>query len=270
VISRRSVLGLPGVLAAQSILEIPPAAPGAHIAYGGDEFQFGELYLPEGEGPHPVAIVIHGGYWRARYDLRHIGHFCAALAKAGMAAWSLEYRRLGNEGGGYPGTLDDVHAGAAHLKKIAKERPLDLNRVVATGHSAGGQLVLWLAKQAAIPLRGVVPLAPVADLRRAWELKLSGNVVADFLGGSPTEVPDRYRAASPIEMVPLKVRQHVIHGDRDDVVPIALSTAYVAAAQKSGDDCTLTKPEGAGHFELIDPRSTAWNDVRGAIRKLVE
>jgi acetyl esterase/lipase len=217
-----------------------------------------------------VATVIHGGYWRARYDLRHIGHFCAALAKSGMAAWSLEYRRLGNSGGGFPGTLEDVRAGAAHLEKIARERSLDMKRVVATGHSAGGQLVLWLAKQKAIPLRGVVPLAPVADLRRAWELKLSTSVVADFLGGSPGEVPERYRAASPIEMLPLGLRQRVVHGDRDEVVPVAMSRGYVTAARKSGDDCALAEPEGAGHFELIDPRTEAWGQVRDAIWKLVE
>jgi len=267
VISRRALLGIPGALAAQSILDIPAAAPGVHLAYGTNEFQFGELHLPEGRGPHPVAIVIHGGYWRARYDLRHLGHFCAALAKAGMAAWSLEYRRLGNEGGGFPGTLEDVRAGAAFLSRIAKD--LDMGRVVATGHSAGGQLVLWLAKQRVLPLRGVVPLAPVADLRRAWELKLSSNVVADFLGGSPGEVPDRYRRASPIEMVPLGVRQRVIHGDRDDVVPLSISREFIAAARRSGDDATLTEVAGAGHFELIDPRTEAWGRVRDTIEKLL-
>lgn len=263
------LLGVPAAMAAQSILEIPPAPPGIHIAYGGDEFQFGELYAPAEPGPHPVAIVIHGGYWRARYDLRHIGHFCAALAKSGMAAWSLEYRRLGNAGGGFPGTMDDVRAGAAHLEKIAKERALDMKRVIATGHSAGGQLVLWLAKQRVVPLKGVVPLAPVADLKRAWELKLSSNVVGDFLGGSPAEAPDRYRAASPIEMVPMGVRQRVLHGARDEVVPIEISRAYVAAARKSGDDATLTEPLEAGHFELIDPRTAAWRQVRDTMEKLL-
>ena len=269
MISRRLVLGMPLGLIAQSILDIPAAPPGIHVAYGGDEFQFGELYLPEGKGPHAVAIVIHGGYWRARYDLRHIGHFCVGLAKAGIAAWCLEYRRLGNAGGGFPGTFDDVRAGAAHLEKVASERNLDMKRVVATGHSAGGHLVLWLAKQRVVALRGVVPLAPVADLKRAWELKLSSNVVAEFLGGSPAEVPDRYRASSPIEMVPMGVRQRVIHGDRDDEVPIEISRRYVAAARKSGDDCTLTEPAGAGHFELIDPRTAAWEQVRDTIEKLL-
>ena len=259
------LFGVPFGLAAQSILEIPAAPPGLHIAYGGGAFQFGELYLPEGKGPHPVAIVIHGGYWRARYDLRHIGHFCAALAQEGVAAWSLEYRRIGNPGGGFPGTFDDVRAGAAHLEKIAKERALDLRRVIATGHSAGGHLALWLAKQGVAPMRGVVPLAPVADLRKAWDLKLSSNVVEDFLGGSPSEVPERYRASSPMEMIPLKAKQRVIHGDRDDVVPISMTRGYVKAARMSGDDATLTEPRGAGHFELIDPRTAAWDQVRDTI-----
>ena len=269
MISRRVLLGLPLGLAAQSILEIPAAPPGLRIAYGQGEFQFGELYLPEGKGPHPVAIVIHGGYWRARYDLRHIGHFCVGLAKSGIAAWSLEYRRLGNAGGGFPGTFDDVREGARRLEKMAKERSLDLKRVVATGHSAGGHLVLWLAKQEALPLKGVVPLAPVSDLRRAWELKLSSNVAEEFLGGTPVQVGERYRAASPIEMVPLGVRQRVIHGDRDDVVPVAMSRTYVAAARASGDVCTLTEPAGAGHFELIDPRAAVWGQVRDTIMGLL-
>jgi acetyl esterase/lipase len=259
------LFGLPAALAAQSILEIPEAPPGLRLAYGHNEFQFGELYLPEGKGPHPVAIVSHGGYWRARYDLRHIGHFCLGLSKSGIAAWSLEYRRLGNEGGGFPGTFDDVRAGAAYLTRIAKEQRLDTGRVVATGHSAGGHLALWLAKQGAVPLKGVVPLAPVSDLRGAWELKLSGNVVEEFLGGSPTQVGERYRIASPMEMLPMGVKQRVIHGDRDDVVPMAMSRAYVAAARSRGDDATLTEADGAGHFELIDPRTSAWAQVRDTI-----
>lgn len=266
--TRRAFFAAPLSLVAQSILDVPPPRPGVRIAYGNGEFQFGELRLPAGAGPHPVAIVIHGGYWRARYDLAHIGHFCEALARAGVATWSLEYRRVGNAGGGWPGTFDDVRAGAAHLRIIAAARSLDLKRVVAVGHSAGGQLALWLAKQNAIALCGVAPLAPVADLRRAWELKLSNNAVAALLGGSPQEVPERYRAASPVELVPLGVPQRVLHGAMDDVVPIELSRRYVAAAKKAGDDSKLIEVAGAGHFELIDPRSDAWPVVKKAVLDL--
>ena len=261
-------LAVPPGLDAQNILEIPPAPPGERIAYGPGDFQFGELRVPAAGGPYPALIVIHGGYWRARYDLAHIGHLCVAFTKLGFATWSLEYRRIGNPGGGYPGTLDDVRTGAAHLSKIAAQRSLDLKRVVATGHSAGGQLVLWLAKQNAIALRGVVALAPVADLRRAWELKLSNSVVAELLGGSPARFPDRYSAASPVELVPLGVPQRVLHGLNDDVVPIELSRRFVAAARKAGDDSKLIEVAGAGHFELIDPRSRAWPSVNGAVLEL--
>src|SRR5579864_9035178 len=255
--TRRQVVALTPMLGyAQSILDLAPPAAGERIAYGADENQFGELRVPEGEGPHPVAVVIHGGYWRAQYDLKHIGHLCVALNRAGIATWSLEYRRLGNRGGGWPGTFDDVRAGAALLQKMAKARGIDMRRAIGLGHSAGGQLVLWLAKQKAIGLRGVVALAPVADLRRAWELKLSANVVEEFLGGSPERVAARYRAASPIEMVPLGVKTRVIHGEADAVVPVSISRVYVAAAKKAGDDAELTEPKGADHFELIDPIST--------------
>jgi acetyl esterase/lipase len=248
-------------------LASPPADE--RVPYGPDAQQFGELRVPPGSGPHPVAIVIHGGYWRARYDLTEVGRLCEAVTRHGLATWNLEYRRIGNPGGGWPGTLDDVRTGAAHLEKIAAERSLDLKRVVAMGHSAGGHLVLWLAKQNAIVLRGMVALAPVADLRRAWELKLSETVVADLLGGSPQDLPDLYRSASPIELVPLGVAQRVLHGTNDDVVPLEISRRYVAAAKKSGDDSKLIEVAGAGHFELIDPQSSAWPVVKEAVLELV-
>jgi len=252
-----------------SMQDVPPAPPGTRIAYSRGEFQFGELRVPSGSGPHPVAIVIHGGYWRARYDLTEVEHLCEAVTREGLATWNLEYRRIGNPSGGWPGTLDDVRAGAAHLEKMAAERSLDLKRVVAMGHSAGGHLVLWLAKQNAIALRGIVALAPVADLRRAWELELSETVVADLLGGSPQDLPDRYRSASPIELVPLGVAQRVLHGDNDDVVPLEISRRYVAAAKQSGDDSKLIEVAGAGHFELIDPQSSAWPVVKEAVLELL-
>jgi acetyl esterase/lipase len=243
--TRRVFLSFPAMLAAQNILELPPPPDGEHIGYGPGQFQFGELRVPAGAGPHRVVIVIHGGYWRAAYDLRHTGHLCAAIAAAGMATWSLEYRRLGNRGGGWPGTFDDIRVGAAHLNKIAKEKSLDLTHVVATGHSAGGHLVLWLAKQKAVALRGIV------------------------LGGSPAEQPDRYRLASPPDLLPLGVKQRLIHGQDDNIVPISISRGYVEAARAKGDDATLTEPRGAGHFELIDPRSAAWPVVRDALTSLL-
>jgi acetyl esterase/lipase len=227
----------------QSILELPAPKPGIRFAYGSSEVQFADLRAPAGTGPHPVVLLVHGGYWRARYDLTHLGHLCEALTREGAATWSLEYRRIGDLGGGWPGSFDDVRAGALYLKRIASERSLDLKRVVATGHSAGGQLALWLAKQQALALRGVVPLAAVSDLRRAWELRLSDTAVSEFLGGSPQNFPERYRVASPIEFLPLGLPQRILHGTVDDMVPIAMSRTYATAATRSGDDSKLVETQ---------------------------
>jgi acetyl esterase/lipase len=252
------------------ILDIPPPAADARIPYGTAPQQFGDLRLPKGPGPFPVAIVIHGGYWRSAYSLEHIGHLCAALTRAGVATWSLEYRRIGDPGGGWPGTCDDVLRGAEQLRELEARYPLDLNRVVATGHSAGGQLALWLAAQHKIKLRGVVSLAGVSDLRRAWELGLSGGVVAEFLHGTPQEAPERYRQADPMELLPLGLPQRLLHGTNDDVVPLEISRRYQAAAEAKGDDARLIKLPGAGHFELIDPRSREWTVVENAITDLLK
>ncbi len=252
-----------------SILDLPAPPADARIAYGKAPQQFGDLRLAPGGGSQPVAIVIHGGYWRAAYSLEHIGHVCAALSKAGVATWNLEYRRIGDPGGGWPGTGEDVVAGAEYLKVLAGRYPLDLTRVVAIGHSAGGHLALWLAAQHRISLRGVVALAAVSDLRRGWELRLSNGAVGELLGGSPQDVPERYRQASPIELLPIHLRQRLIHGTADDVVPVEFSRRYQAAAAAAGDDAKLVELAGTGHFELIDPRTAQWRAVQAAVMELL-
>src|ERR1051326_1084116 len=169
------------------IIDAPPPPASQRISYGTDPFQFSDLRLPPRDGPHPVAIMIHGGYWRSIYGLNYLGHVCAALTAAGIATWNVEYRRLGNPGGGWPGTFDDVANAAEHLGAISVQFNLDLTRTIAMGHSAGGQLALWLASQKKL-VTGAISLAGVVDLRRAWELGLSNTVVADLLGGSPDEI----------------------------------------------------------------------------------
>ena len=221
----------------------------------------GELKLPETEGPHPVVVFIHGGFWRAAFDLTHARPLCAALAAAGFAVWSLEYRRLGQPGGGYPGTLDDVREAAAHLHALAGIHPLDLTRVIAAGHSAGGQLALWLAAQDTLKLRGVVSLAGVADLRLGWSLQLSDGVVGEFMGGTPDEVPERYAAASPIELLPMRVPQRIVHGTDDRVVPFVIGERFA----KASGNAELITLEGAGHSQVIDPRSKEWPVVQTSI-----
>ena len=250
----------------REIMTLPPPPYDHKIAYGDDPFQFGYLRLPKSQGPHPVAMVIHGGFWRAAFDLEHSGHMCAALTQAGLATWSLEYRRIGNPGGGWPGTCEDVLRGAAHLRTLAAQYPLNAARVVAIGHSAGGQLALWLAAQKKPRLRGAVSLAGVVDLRRAYELKLSNTVVDDFMGGPPGP---SYQLASPIECLPLGTPTRLIHGDRDDIVPIEISQRFVDAAVKSGDDSKLVTLPGADHFAVIDPRSPEWTIVEKTVLELL-
>jgi acetyl esterase/lipase len=249
-----------------SILDLPPVPRDLREPYGPDPHQFGDLRVPAGAGPFPVAIVIHGGFWRAAYDLEHIGHLCAALKARGVATWSLEYRRIGNRGGGWPGTFDDIAAGFDHLAALRGRFPLDLGRLIAMGHSAGGHLALWLGAQKHAAIRGVVALAAVSDLRRAWELRLSGGVVAELLGGPPEKLGERYRMASPIERLPLGVPQRIVHGMRDDIVPFEMSRRY---AEKAGAEARLVPLERAGHFELIDPRTVEWNVTQNAVTQLL-
>ena len=253
----------------REILSLPAPPADFRIPYGPGEFHFGDLRLPKQDGPHPVVIVIHGGFWRAAYDLLYAGNLAASLTSAGVATWNIEYRRIGQEGGGYPGTLDDAANAAAHLHKIAVAHRLDLKRVAAIGHSAGGQLALWLAaSKRGIALKGAASLAGVVDLRRAWDLHLSNSVVGDFMGGSPAEHPDRYRDASPIQRLPAGIPQRLIHGEADDVVPIEIGERYEKAARSKGDDCQLLRLP-SDHFDIVDPRSKVWPVVSQAILALL-
>jgi acetyl esterase/lipase len=254
----------------REILELPAPAADHRIPYGPADQHFADLRIPAGPGPHPVAIVLHGGFWRCSFQLLYMGHLCQALRRAGIATWNIEYRGIGHQGGAFPGTLQDVAAGASHLADVAEQYCLDLARVIAAGHSAGGHLALWLAtSKRGLPLRGAVSLGGVADLHRAWELQLSNTVVADFMGGSPEQYPERYRAASPIENLPCGIPLRLVHGDADIVVPIAIAERFLAAATEVDDDCRLIRLPGAGHFDVIDPRAREWAHVEQVIRELL-
>jgi acetyl esterase/lipase len=262
---------------ADRIFSVAPPPADARIPYGADPLQFGDLRLPKGDGPHPVAVVIHGGFWRAKYNLDHIGHLCAALTSDGIATWSVEYRRLGDEGGGWPNTMLDVGAATDHLRESADEYNLDLGRVAAVGHSAGGHLAAWVASRhrvpkaselympSPLPLVATIPLAGVVDLRTAWEMLLSNNVTQDLMGGTPDEVPERYAAASPVELLPIGTKQILIHGTADPNVPHTLSEIYVAHARELGDDPKYVPLKDVGHFELIDPTSKWYKVVRDEV-----
>jgi acetyl esterase/lipase len=248
-------------------------SPPERHAYGPGRGQFGELRLPEGDGEHPVAVLVHGGFWRAQHGRKLMHALAADLVARGWATWNLEYRRVGRlSGGGYPRTLDDVAAAVDHLAVLPAHpavdvRPvrhrLDLGRVVAVGHSAGGHLAAWLATRAdaRVPVSAVVAQAGVLDLRLASQLRLSGAVVHRFLGGTPASVPERYAAASPAERLPLGVPALLVHGGRDDVVPPEMSERFAAAARAAGDDVELVVAADEDHMAHLDPRSASWRAV---------
>lgn len=257
----------------EDILTLPPPRADARISYGPDANQFLDLRLPrtKSSGPHPLVVSIHGGYWRAKYNLEHAGHLCAALTAKGFATANLEYRRVGNDGGGWPGTFADIRSAHSYLIQNARHHNLDTQRIVVMGHSAGGQLALCLAAHESAVTR-VVSLAGVVDLQRAYQLHLSNDAVVEFLGGTPTEVPDHYREANPMQLSMPGASQWLIHGSADDVVPPAFSRDYVDAKRHLGvkdkEDVHLVEIHGAGHFDLIDPQSEAWELVEKSVLDL--
>lgn len=211
--------------------------------YGQDPSQVAEAFEPEGE-PVGTAVVLHGGFWRDRYDRHLMDDLCVDLARRGWTAWNLEYRRLGS-GGGWPATGDDVRTAIETLVGFG---------AVAIGHSAGGQLALWAAAEGLV--RGVVAQAAVSDLAEAQRLGLSGGVVSELLGAAPA-----HGEASPVERLPLGVPQLLVHGEDDAIVPAAMSRAYCEAAREAADDAELVVLPGVGHFEHLDPASEAWAAV---------
>jgi len=252
------------------VLALPAASKGERIAYGPAKKQFGDLRLPAGRGPHPVVVLLHGGCWQAEYDLEYFAHLADVLAREGIATWSLEYRGLGDDGGGWPGTFDDVAAGTAYLRVLAKTHPLDLDRVVLAGHSAGGQLALYLAAKRPVNVRGVVGLAAIVDLRDyAAGAGSCNQSVVPLLGGAPEAVPDRYAATSPIELAPLGVPVRLVIGSVDAIVPPASNMRFAGQARPKGDDVELATIEGAGHFDVVLPTGAASDAVQRAILALL-
>jgi len=230
-------------------------------SYGSNPRQIADLHVPIGRGPYPVAVVLHGGYWQPPYGKLIMRPLCHDLVRRGWAAWNVEYRRLGKEGGGWPATFDDVAAAIDHLPTLDDAR-LDLQRVTPVGHSAGGQLALWAAARPGFPASApgsspqvraqrVLALGTVCDLSRA------GNIARRLLGGSPEEVPERWALADPMRRLPLDVPVALVHPRDDETVSVENSREYAAAARAAGADVTLIEPVG-GHRDPIDPSSTAW------------
>jgi acetyl esterase/lipase len=253
-----------------SILERAAPSAGERLAYGKDDNHFGDLFLPKSQPPKtsPLVIMIHGGFWRAKYDLTHAGHLCAALAASGIAAWNVEYRRVGNPGGGWPGSFDDIRCAYRYIRENAAKYGVDAARLGVMGHSAGGQLALSLAAREP-QLKATISLAGVVDLRRAYERHLSNDAALEFMGGTPEQKPGAFREANPMQFEIPHVAQFLIHGSGDDTVSVEFSRDYVRAKEKRGEDVHLLEVKGADHFDLIDPESRAWTAVLALIKSAV-
>ncbi len=270
--------------------ETPPA--NERIVYGKDPLQFGELRLPTGAGPFPVAILVHGGCWSAKLgnlpervtSFELLRPIAAALAKAGIASWNVEYRRLGNEGGGWPGTYLDLSSATDLLREVAPRYHLDLKHAIAIGHSSGGQLALWLAARgklpkssmlhtdSPLPLKGVVSVDGPPDLEAARAIEQSvcgGPVITEFVGGTPAEFPNRYREGSASGLLPIGIRQELLVAGRHGEEWIGLLKRYVAAADKAGDLVRMPTMEGANHFDGINPQAPAWETVMASVKLLL-
>jgi acetyl esterase/lipase len=232
--------------------------------YGSAADQHADLRLPRRSPPHPVAIVLHGGFWRHGFTNANTAALAVALARAGWATWNVEYRR-GASADGAGATFADITSACAALREI--DAPLDLDHTLAIGHSAGGQLALWLAGEQQVS--SAVALAGVCDLHAAAAARLGGDAVAEFLGGTPQQAPGAYLWADPLGRLPIGRRQLLVHGDRDDRVPLEQSVRYAAAARAVGDACALLVLDGADHFDVIDPRATWWPRILAAISALI-
>lgn len=233
--------------------------------YGSAQSQAGDLHRPDAGDRWPVVCLLHGGFWRTPHGREQMDGVAEELAARGYAVWNIGYRRIGEPGGGWPGTLGDVAAAIDHLVVLAADDPrLDLRRVALVGHSAGGQLALCAGARGRVSRRfapaHVVPkavcaLAAIADLEHAYELGSGRGAVAALLDGSPDKHAGRYAQASPLRLLPLGVRQLILHGTDDAAVPPAMSDAYARAARAAGDRVDHVEFQRTGHMEYLDPTS---------------
>ncbi len=264
-------------MTSSALADFPSPEADIIIPYGNDQEQFGELRLPKGEGPHPVMMFIHGGCWLAPYDIKHVRQLAKAFTDEGIATWTIEFRRVGNPGGAWPGTFEDVSAAGDFLPTLAEKYNLDMNRFITAGHSAGGHLALWYANRpdefkprVTIPrVKGVLALAPAADLAYLHQTKACGSAVDKLMLGGPDQFPERYKLGSAIDRLPVNTPQHVILGLYDDAwTPGGMRYVNAAVTQKA--PITLTIAKQSGHFEMIDPRTSTWDLVLKAAKDLLK
>jgi acetyl esterase/lipase len=227
-----------------------------HHRYGPHRQNRADLHVPrDGDGPHPVAVLVHGGYWRAFYGKVVMKPLAADLVRRGFATWNIEYRRIGRrQGGGYPATFDDVANAIDHLASLDDAR-LDMSDVTLIGHSAGGHLALWAASRnggSEVKPTRVIAQAPITNLVTC------GPPAHDLMGGEPRELPDRYAECDPMQLLPVGKPLLLVHGADDATIPVERTREYAKAARAAGDEVGMIEPHPGGHRSHVDPRSPAW------------
>ncbi len=279
-----------------ALLERARPEPDSTIAYGDDQMQKVDLWLPAGAGPHPTVLMVHGGCWQTAIADRRIMNWIADdLRKRGVAVWNIDYRGVDRTGGGYPGTFSDAAAAADSLRKHAPHHKLDISPLVAVGHSAGGHLALWLAARPAVKSRPASPLIPrgspllaadplkidsVVSLGGLPDLELAatppgsgcGTEIIEKLVGPPTlSSRNVYADTSVPRLAPLGVRQVLINGLQDRIIPTAYAEDYASKMRTAGDKVKVRMIDRTGHVELIAPETAAWKatveEIKAAFRR---
>lgn len=288
VISQPTCMAQSGTDPARLLQE--PVSPAIRLSYGSNALQFGELRLPPGNGPFPLVILIHGGCWERQLapdvpeaitSFQLLSPGATSLTAEGYATWNIEYRRVGNDGGGWPNTFLDVGAATDFVRAIAHDRHLDLKRVVILGHSSGGQLALWDAARFKLPkssvlhaeyplkVEDVVSVDGPADLAAFWPLQqqmCGAPVITKLMGGSPEQQPKRYSQGAITGLAPIKVPQLLV--ERREPAPLLTAAQqYVVDAKKKGEEVTLVIQNGRSHFDSINPQSEDWNTVVTTIQR---
>ena len=260
------------------VAALPSSAPTKTEAYGPDPLEVGDLRLPGGPGPFPVAIIIHGGCFTKGFaTTSYMAPLASALTHNGIATWNVEYRQLGDTGGGWPGTYQDWAAAADHLRELAKSYPLNLKRVIAVGHSAGATAAFWVAARSSLPaaseVRGTAPIGVIAAVAidgpldlAPWigpDAEICGQpVVTPLLGGTPQEVPSHYAQGSPIALLPFKAQQYLVVSA---VLDSKSAADYTARAMAVGDTAHVLTLTDAGHFDMLAPGTPSWLPVEKII-----
>jgi len=253
--------GIAGYRDAMRALVNLTTAPPQTLGYGAGEDEVMDLRVPDGSGPHPAALFLHGGFWRGEWGRDTIDGLAVDLFERGWLTANAEFRRL-DRGGGWPVSGVDV---LAAIETLLAHPAVDARRFVVVGHSAGGQLALIAGEAASQAPSLVVALAPITDLAAAHAEGLDGGVVERFIGGTPQSRGAAYDAASPLTTMARPFRRLLVHGDADTVVPPTHSRRYAATAREAALEVHLIEVAGGGHFDLLDPRRPAWVQVCGQL-----